>query len=789
LTSGDAPSPLTTALADRYRIERELGAGGMATVYLARDLRHDRSVAVKVLRPELAAALGSDRFLREIKTTAQLAHPHILPLHDSGEAGGFLYYVMPYVESESLRDRLTRERQLPLEEALRITREVADALGYAHSLGLVHRDIKPENILFEAGHAVVSDFGIAKAIAAAGSARLTETGLAIGTPAYMSPEQAAGSQDVDGRSDLYSLGCVLYEMLSGETPYTGPTPQAILAKKLSEPLPRISVVREAVPAGIEAALTKALARTPADRWVTAAQFAEALTATAPLPPVEAVRSKPRVQRVAAPLIGLLVVAAAVAALHESGVLWPGTRPGSNRVTSLVVLPLVNLSGDSTQEYFADGMTDALITELDKVSALTVISAHTAMLYQRSAKPVPQIARELHVQAVVEGSVQREGSRVRIGARLIDGRTDRQLWDSTYDREGSGVLALQAEVARTIAVAIGATLTPVETRRLQVHRAVNPQAYDEYLLGKHDAAALWTSENLRRAIAHYRRAIALDSTFADPQAGLVEAYAVLENGAFMPAREAGPLATVAAERAVALDPGSAGAHAAVALVRWYWQWRWTVADSEFRLALTLNPGLSDVHDFYGMLLTYLGRHDEAVQHARRAAALDPLQADVTQWLGWVCFYARRFQESIAAEEGTLALDTTYFFAHMMLGLNFSALGRHGEAIAALARALKPDPESQLALAGATIIYARAGRLAAARNFVDSLQALVRKEWVDPYLVGWAFTWLGETNRAVESFNQAIAERSGEIGGLKTEFLPEGFKADPRYHALLRRIGLE
>ena len=272
----DVPERLSSALADRYAIERELGQGGMATVYLAEDVRHHRKVAIKVLRPELAASLGPDRFLREIETTAQLTHPHILPLLDSGNADGTLFYVMPFVEGESLRERLTRDKQLPLEDALQIAREVADALSYAHGHGVIHRDIKPENILLESGHAVVADFGIARALSAAGGERLTETGLAIGTPAYMSPEQAAGSRDVDGRSDLYSLGCVLFEMLGGEPPYTGLTPQMIVAKKLSEPLPRISVVREMVPAGVEAALTKALARTPADRWPTAADFAAAL---------------------------------------------------------------------------------------------------------------------------------------------------------------------------------------------------------------------------------------------------------------------------------------------------------------------------------------------------------------------------------------------------------------------------------------------------------------------------------------------------------------------------------
>jgi Tol biopolymer transport system component/tRNA A-37 threonylcarbamoyl transferase component Bud32 len=267
---------LREALAGRYSLERELGQGGMATVYLAEDVKHHRKVALKVLRPELSAALGSERFLREIETTAQLTHPHILPLLDSGTAEGTLFYVMPFVEGESLRDRLSRETQLPLEDALRIAREAADALAYAHSHGVIHRDIKPENILLKSGHAVVADFGIARAVSAAGGERLTETGLAVGTPAYMSPEQAAGSGKLDGRSDVYSLGYVLFEMLSGETPYTGPTPQSILAKKLSEPLPRISVVREAVAPGIEAALNKALARTPADRWPTAADFAAAL---------------------------------------------------------------------------------------------------------------------------------------------------------------------------------------------------------------------------------------------------------------------------------------------------------------------------------------------------------------------------------------------------------------------------------------------------------------------------------------------------------------------------------
>ena len=304
---------LKAALADRYAIERELGSGGMATVYLAEDLKHHRNVAVKVLRPELAAALGAERFVREIKIAAQLHHPHILPLHDSGEAHGFLYYVMPYVEGESLRERLSREKQLPLDDALQIAREVADALGSAHSHDVVHRDIKPENILLEEGHAVVADFGIARAITAAGGERITETGIAVGTPAYMSPEQGAGSQDVDGRSDTYSLGCVLYEMLAGHPPFTGSTAQEVLARHSMDAVPPLHAARPAITDAVDRAITKALAKTPADRFATAAQFSEALTA---------VEAGPRPRRNVVAYAAIAILAIIGAYVHNPGAVGP-----------------------------------------------------------------------------------------------------------------------------------------------------------------------------------------------------------------------------------------------------------------------------------------------------------------------------------------------------------------------------------------------------------------------------------------------------------------------------------
>ncbi|MGH7537801.1 MAG: protein kinase domain-containing protein [Gemmatimonadales bacterium] len=404
---------LTAALAGRYAIERELGSGGMATVYLAEDVKHHRKVAVKVLQPELAAALGPDRFLREIRTAAALNHPHILALYDSGEADGFLYYVMPYVKGESLRQKLAREKQLSIEEALGITRQVASALDHAHARDLIHRDIKPENILLYEGEAMVADFGIALAVSAAAGARLTETGVLVGTPEYMSPEQATGERALDARSDVFSLGCVLYEMLAGEPPYTGPTAQAVITKRMTDPVPAVRRLRDAVPAGVEQALMQALARTPADRFASAAAFAEALAQPGGVPP---------------------------------------------RRRSVAVLPFLNLSADPENEYFADGITEDVIANLSKIRALEVISRTSVMPFKKRDHGLRDIAARLGVATLLEGSVRRAGDRVRIVAQLIDAATDQHLWAETYDRQLTDIFAIQSDVAVHIASALRAELS-------------------------------------------------------------------------------------------------------------------------------------------------------------------------------------------------------------------------------------------------------------------------------------------------------------------------------------------
>src|SRR5881398_1026343 len=372
----DLEEGLRAALADRYALARELGRGGMAVVFLARDRGHDRAVAIKVLRHEIAAALGADRFLREIQIAAKLHHPHILPLYDSGAAGDLLYYVMPYVEGESLRQRLDRETQLPLDDALAITRQVAGALSYAHRHDVVHRDIKPENILLSGGEAVVADFGIARAITQAAGSKLTETGIAIGTPGYMSPEQASGGGPIDGRSDVYSLACVLYEMLAGEPPYTGPSAQVVIAKRFTDPVPSVRRLRETIPPAVDAAVSKALGKAPADRFVTAVEFANALDR-----PAGARRN--RAGSYALIAVGISLVAALAHGLRTKLLPRGDSGPAASH-KMLVVLPLENL-GAPEDEYFADGLSEAITTRLGTVPSLGVIARQSAMGYKKTTK--------------------------------------------------------------------------------------------------------------------------------------------------------------------------------------------------------------------------------------------------------------------------------------------------------------------------------------------------------------------------------------------------------------------
>ncbi|HEX9055689.1 MAG TPA: protein kinase, partial [Gemmatimonadales bacterium] len=578
---------LQASLADRYRIERELGRGGMATVFLARDLKHDRPVALKVLHPHLAQVLGPDRFLREIRLCARLQHPHILAVHDSGDADGQLWFTMPYVEGETLRSRLQRETQLPVNDALRITCEVADALHYAHQHGVIHRDIKPENILLSGGHAQLADFGIARALLPDSDERLTESGISLGTPRYMSPEQAMAQRDVDARTDIYSLGCVLYELLTGEPPFTGPTPQAVLAKRLSEPVPHLRTGRD-VPLALERAVTRALARSPADRFSTAAEFAAALRSDRLADDVGAtdtlVTPRPRrpiAKPVALGVALLLLALGGYAAFRRLG------TPRAAPLASAAVLPFADLSPEKDQQYFSDGLTEELITTLSQVPGLRVAARTSSFQFKGQNPDVHEVGRKLDVGAVLEGSVRKSGRRLRVSAQLIDAKDGYQLWSESYDRDLADVFAVQEDVARSIVAALRVRLAPAPAAALAVRPTGDLQAYDLYLKGRF-AWNQRTGPSLQEAVRYLEQAVARDSTFARAWAALADAYLLVVPYAGGSPADTWRKAQAAAGKALALDSTSAEAYTSLAYGNTIYAWNWPAAEQNFRRAIAANP---------------------------------------------------------------------------------------------------------------------------------------------------------------------------------------------------------
>jgi serine/threonine-protein kinase len=612
---------LDTALASRYRIERELGQGGMARVFLAHDLKYERAVAIKVLRPELAAEVGPTRFVREIQIAARLHHPHILPLYDSDTVGGLVYYVMPYIEGETLRHRLLRDRQLPVDDALQIAREVADALNYAHKAGVIHRDIKPANILLDSGHALVADFGIARAMGTGESS----TGHIIGTPAYMSPEQIEGVKELDGRSDVYSLGCVLFEMLVGEPPFKGTSVMSVIANRLSNPLPSARARRDLVPETIDWAVQKAMATLPADRFQTAAQFAEALGTSATV---------------------AIAVGTAQAMVHAVE---------ASTTKSVAVLPFENMSTDPENEYFSDGITDDIIAQLSKISALKVISRTSSMQYKKTTKKIAAIAQELGVEAVLEGSVRRAGQRVRIVVHLVEPRTEKHLWGETFDRQLADVFEVQSEVAQQITGALAATLSPEEKKRLDAKPTESAEAYNLSLLGRFHANK-WAEADVQKGIEFFLQALEKDPGYGVAYAGLADAYELLSIGfSSKPPAEYLSQAKAMALKALELDDTLAEAHTSLAYARWLGDLDWSGAEKEFKRALELKSSYVMAHEWYAEYLAALGRHDEAVAEIKKAQQLDPLAVPVTRAAGWVLYFARRFDEAINELQKALAMD--------------------------------------------------------------------------------------------------------------------------------------
>jgi serine/threonine-protein kinase len=775
---------LTAALGDRYHVEREIGHGGMAVVFLAEDLKHRRRVAIKLLKPDLSAILGSERFFREIEIAATLQHPHILPLFDSGEAAGLLYYVMPFVEGESLRQRLEREEQLPIDTALQITREVGSALQYAHEHGVIHRDIKPENIMLCAGQAVVADFGIARALHAANVEQLTLTGMVVGTPQYMSPEQAAGGV-VDGRSDQYSLACALYEMLIGEPPFTGPSSQAVIARHSLEPVPRLRVVRQTVPQAVERAIMRAMAKLPADRFASMRQFLDALespegaTLQAPVSAPSRSRSGTRVRRrVMTALVASLLVAAATWRFVAGRTAEHG-HSAANVVTAVAVLPFQDLATNPDSSYLGDGMTEGLIADLAEIGSLKVISRSSGAVAQGTARSLAQLASDLGVQAVVKGSIRRAGDTVRVSLGFLHAPDSAVIFVKNYQARLGELPDLQRQITVDITRSISARLQGTERSRLDARREVDQRAYEAYLRGRFHLER----EELERARTLFEQATRIAPDWAPPYVGLANYYTSLPFYADVSPAQVLPKARAALVQALRLDETLAEAHAANAYIRAYYEWDWRAAEQEFRRALELRPNYADAYFSYSRFLASRRRVDEAIAQLGRAVELDPLSLPLQANRALLDYFAGRYDDADRRLGEVLKSDSTDVLAKWGLALVAEQQGKPDKAVAMLEPITGSSLMRKSSLGHA---YAVAGKTARARSVLAALREAAGRSYVPSYWFALVHTGLGEHDQALRYLERAYEERSTVLAYVLIDPRLAPLRDDPRFLALARRL---
>jgi serine/threonine protein kinase len=759
-----------------YEIVELVGAGGMGEVYRARDTKLGRDVALKVLPPVFASdADRLARLEREARVLASLNHPHILTVHDVGDLDGRPYVVTELIDGGTLKTWIRSETRR-WQQSVELLVGLADGLAVAHAAGIVHRDVKPDNILIsEHGYATLADFGLARLFEAISGATATPTvgqvhtqpGMIVGTIAYMSPEQASG-KPVDARSDVFSFGVVLYEALSGRQPFAGASELEVLQRvqhQAAEPL------SEDIPPALRMVVEKALEKDPADRYQTMRDLVVDLRRLVRQGSDIRARATSHSRR----WIGLATAALLVVALGAA-VLWKTranpTTGDAPRIRSVAVLPLQNLSRDPDQEFFSDGTTEALISNLAQVHDLEVIARTSVMRYKGTTKTVPEISRELNVDAILEGSVQRVGGAVRVTVQLIRGSTGTHLWARQYERDAADVLKLEAEVARTIAQEIQAHLTPEESGRLASARPINPDAHEAFLLGRYHRNKILVEEQ-RQAIPYFERAIQLQPDYAAAWAGLSQAlWGLRLNGV---TDIDGPMRAAAA-KAIAFDPNLSDAHAAMALIK-VEDWEWPGAEQEARRAIALDPAVDSP---LTILLNITGRHAESIALNEHAVRLNPLSAEAHRFYGNALYWARRYEEAVSRLKRAIDLEPRHVGAIGMLGAAYVRLGRPQEALAVIDR---PEFRESPAIAE---VYARLGRREDALRVLTGL--VKRGKGFDPQVMAIAYFALGDKDRGFEWLTKAFDQRSGFISMANGNPAFDGIRDDPRFKALAARLKL-
>jgi serine/threonine-protein kinase len=787
----DLRDQLQAALGTAYTLERELGGGGMSRVFVADETALGRKVVIKVLAPELAAGVSAERFAREIRLAAKLQHPNIVPLHAAGVAGGLPYYTMPFVEGLSLRSRIKNGARLTVPECVRILRDVARAICYAHEQGIVHRDIKPENILLSGDAAVVTDFGIAKAVSVAktvGSGEtLTSVGVGIGTPAYMAPEQASGDPSTDYRADLYSFGCLAYELLTGKPPFTDrPVHQLMIAHAMETPQP-VDVRNPEVPEPLASLVMQCLAKNPAERPQSARAIVNRLESVATSPGQMGSRSRAvgsNQRAIIGGIAGVLAIVAIGVALRGRGGMT--AQDATGQLQSLAVLPFENVGGDTANAYFADGMADELTNALTKVPAIRVAARSSAFTYQGKRVDAREVGRALNVGAVLEGTVRRSGNRMRVTAQLISASDGLVRWGDSYEREAQDVFSVQDDITRSIVGALRVKLDPTSARAGKLdHGTADLMAYDLYLRGRY-AWNKRTPASLQEAIRYFGDAIKRDSTYALAYSGMADAYISLFDYEILPAAVANPKSRAAAMRAIALDSTLAEAHTSLAHVLLH-EWKWDESEAEFKHALELDPMEAGTYHWYALALTAVGKLDQAVAAMKRADQLDPLSPRVGADLGMAYYGARQYDRAIEQERKVLRLEPEFATSYWIIGMANEQKGSLADATASYQHALKLRPGNPNYLAALARSYALAGRTAEARRVLDGL--LHSREPVSPFFIALVYTAMGDKNEAFRWLDSSVVERSGSVRYLKIEPRLDPLRSDHRFDELLKRVGLK
>jgi serine/threonine protein kinase/tetratricopeptide (TPR) repeat protein len=782
-----------------YRILEKVGAGGMGVVYRARDEQLERDVALKVLPSGTLDNEASRRnFRKEALALAKLNHPNIETVYEFATQDGMDFLVMEFVPGKTLADKLLNGA-LPEKEVVALGMQIAAALGEAHERGIVHRDLKPRNIAITAkGQAKVLDFGLAKLLRPASVAStdtITDTQAIVGTLPYMSPEQLQG-ESVDARSDIFTIGAVLYEMATNCRAFGERLPSRLVDTILHETPVTPRALNRRISAGLESIILKCLDKDPDQRYQSAKELLVDLrrlgepVSARTNPPASMPKGRTKAARSAAYFVaGLLSLTAIVLGLNVGG--WRSrllgwTAPPS--IGSLAVLPLENLSHDPEQEYFADGMTEALITDIAKIRTLRVISRTSVMRYKGTKKPLSQIARELNVDAVVEGSVQRSGDKVRIDAQLIDARKDRNLWTESYQSDLSDVLTLQGNVARAIAGEVRVQLTSEERAGLSDTRTVKPEAYEVYLRGRYSLNKR-TPADLQSAIGSFQKAVELDPTYALAYAGLAEGYTLMSVYGEVVPRAAMPKAKAAANRALEIDNSLAEAHAVLADVEWSYDWDVAAADAAFQRALLIDPSYATAHQWYALYLSNLGKSEQAIAQINRAQELDPRSLIIEVNVGWCYYVTHRYDEAIELLKKVAENESTFWLVHSILGQTYLAKGNLPDAIRELelADSLSPHTIRNMALLGDA--YALAGRRVQTRKLLAELISLTGKRYISPAYMAIPCIGLGQKDRALDWLEKAYDDRSDWMVLLQTEPVFDPLRSDPRFQELLHKVGVQ